>query len=93
MIETLLLLIAGGVIAIGVIQHRHRTWVRTEFRRNALSHTRIVERLPLAPAAAPFNLVPADRKVTRAWPYALPAAPEEDWNDDYPRTSLFGVVD
>lgn len=89
---TLLVLIALGVGVIGVLQHKHRQWVKREFGKNLMAHTRIVKQLPV-PRHEPFLLTPCDRKRTTVWPYRQPEQEPEDWNDDFPRTGLFGVLD
>lgn len=89
---TLLVLIGIGVVVIALVQRSHARWVKREFHKNTMAHTRIVKQLPM-PTAAPFVLVPADRRRTRVWPWAKTAAAPEDWSDDFTGTQEMGVID
>lgn len=61
---TLLVLIALGVVALGLIHRSHQKWVRREFHKNTMAHGRIVKALPVT---APIPLVrPADWSDDRA---------------------------
>lgn len=89
---TLLVLIALGLGVIALVQRSHMRWVKREFHKNQMAHGRIVKQLP-PPRHLPFLLTPEYAKRTSVWPYRQPAPPEEDWNDDFPGTQEWLVVD